>query len=79
LLSGGFRTLKITRSNPGTRRYKSATKTLWLFQSIFAPLIIALPTTLGTIVIHGVAVIAIVHFVRHQRQLGRAVFDSGET
>jgi hypothetical protein len=40
--------------------------------AVFAPLIIALPTTLATIVIHGVAVIAIVHFVRHQRQLGRA-------
>ena len=40
--------------------------------AIFAPLIIALPTTLGTIVIHGVAVIAIVHFVRHQRRLGCA-------
>jgi hypothetical protein len=40
--------------------------------AIFAPLIIALPTTLGTIVIHGVAVIAIAYFVRHQRQLGRA-------
>ena len=39
---------------------------------IFAPLIIALPTTLGTIVIHGVAVLAIVHFVRRQRRLGRA-------
>lgn len=40
--------------------------------AIFGPLIIALPTTLGTIVIHGVAVIAIVHFVRHERLLGRA-------
>jgi len=40
--------------------------------AIFAPLIIALPTTLGTIVIHGVAVMAIVHFIRHERRLGRA-------
>jgi hypothetical protein len=40
--------------------------------TIFAPLIIALPTTLATIVIHGMAVVAIVHFVRYQRLLGRA-------
>ena len=40
--------------------------------AIFAPLIIALPTTLGTIVIHGVAVIAVVHFIRHERRVGRA-------
>jgi hypothetical protein len=40
--------------------------------AIFVPLIIALPTTLGTIVIHGVAMLATVHFVHHQRQLGRA-------
>jgi hypothetical protein len=40
--------------------------------AILMPLIVALPTTLGTILIHGVAVMAIVHFVHHERRLGRA-------
>src|SRR5437868_4638254 len=40
--------------------------------AIFVPLIVALPTSLGSILIHGVAVMAIVHFVSHQRRLGRA-------
>lgn len=40
--------------------------------AVFAPLIIGLPVILGTIVIHGVAVVTIVHFFRHQRRLGRA-------
>ena len=40
--------------------------------AVFVPLIIGLPITVGTIVIHGVAVIAIIDFVRFQRQLGRA-------
>ena len=39
--------------------------------AIFVPLIIALPTTLGTIVIHSVAAIAIIHFVRREQRLGR--------
>jgi hypothetical protein len=36
------------------------------------PLAISLVTTLTTIVIHALALTAIVHFVRHQRRLGRA-------
>jgi hypothetical protein len=40
--------------------------------AILMPLIVALPTTLGTIMVHGLAVMAIVHFVRYQRRLGRA-------
>jgi Ion channel len=40
--------------------------------AVFAPLIIGLPVILGTIVIHGVAVVTIVHFFRYQRRLGRA-------
>jgi hypothetical protein len=39
---------------------------------IFAPMIIALPTILATIVIHGLALLAVVYFVRHQRRAGRA-------
>jgi hypothetical protein len=40
--------------------------------AVFVPLIIGLPTTLGTIVIHCVAGVAILHFFRYQRRLGRA-------
>jgi Ion channel len=40
--------------------------------AIFAPLIVALPTILATIVIHGLAVLAVVHLVRHEQRLGRA-------
>jgi hypothetical protein len=40
--------------------------------AVFMPLIIGLPTTLGTIVIHCVAGVAIVHFFRYQRRLGHA-------
>jgi hypothetical protein len=40
--------------------------------TIFAPLIVALPTILATIVIHGLALLGVVHFVRHERRLGRA-------
>jgi len=40
--------------------------------AVFAPLIIGLPATLGTIVIHGVAVATIVNVFRYQRRLGRA-------
>jgi Ion channel len=38
----------------------------------FSPLVIALATTFGTIVIHALAVIAVVHFVRYERKLRRA-------
>jgi hypothetical protein len=40
--------------------------------AIFVPLIIALPTILSTIVIHGVALLATVHFILHERRRGRA-------
>ncbi len=40
--------------------------------AVFGPLIIGLPTTLGTIVIHGIAVVAIIYFVRYQLRSGRA-------
>ena len=38
----------------------------------FMPLAIALATTFGTIVIHALAVIAVVHFIRYERKLHRA-------
>ena len=38
----------------------------------FLPLITALGTTLGTIVIHALAVIAVVHFIRFEGKLQRA-------
>ena len=40
--------------------------------AIFVPLIVALPTILATIVIHGLVVLAVVHLVRRERRLGRA-------
>jgi ion channel len=40
--------------------------------AILSPLIVALPTILGTIVIHGLAVLAVVHLVRREERLGRA-------
>jgi Ion channel len=40
--------------------------------AIFSPLVIGVGVTTGTIVIHAVALITIVHFVRHERRLGRA-------
>ena len=40
--------------------------------AIFVPLIVALLTILGTIVIHGLAVLAVVHIVRREQRLGRA-------
>jgi hypothetical protein len=40
--------------------------------AIFIPLMVALPAILGTIVIHGLAVLAVVHMVRHEHRLGRA-------
>lgn len=39
--------------------------------AVFMPLIIGLPTTIGTIVIHSVAGLAIIHFFRYQHRLGR--------
>lgn len=42
------------------------------YVAVFMPLIIGLPTTLGTIVIHCVAGVAIIHFFRYQRRQGRA-------
>src|ERR1700751_4013115 len=38
--------------------------------AIGLPLIVYLGTILGTIVIHGFAVISIVHFIRHQHRVG---------
>jgi|SRR5579885_636711 len=40
--------------------------------AVFGPLIIGLPATLITILIHGLAGVAIVHFVRYHRRLGYA-------
>ena len=40
--------------------------------AIFVPLIVALPTILATIVIHALAVLSVVHFVRHEQRLGHA-------
>ncbi len=40
--------------------------------AVFLPLAVGVGTTLCTIVIHALALIAIVHFVRHERRLGRA-------
>ena len=40
--------------------------------AIFAPLIVGLPMILATIVIHGLAVLAVVHLVRHEHRVGRA-------
>lgn len=39
---------------------------------IFVPLIVALPAILGTIAIHGLAVLAVVQLVRREHRLGRA-------
>jgi hypothetical protein len=40
--------------------------------SIFLPLLISLPITLATVIIHGFAVQANVHLLRHELGLGRA-------
>ena len=40
--------------------------------AILVPLIVALPAILATIVIHGWAVLAVVHLVRHEERFGRA-------
>ena len=40
--------------------------------AILVPLIVALPTILATIVIHGWAVLAVIHLVRGEYRLGRA-------
>ena len=40
--------------------------------AVFLPVAVGLGTTLCTIVIHGLALVAIVHFVRRERKLGRA-------
>jgi hypothetical protein len=40
--------------------------------AVLEPLAISMLTTLATIVIHALALIAVVHLVRRQRQLGRA-------
>jgi Ion channel len=39
--------------------------------ALILPLMVSLMTTLGTILIHGLAVIVIVHFIRRQHRLGR--------
>ena len=39
--------------------------------AILLPLLVALPTILDTIVVHATAVVAIVHFGRGQRRIGR--------
>jgi hypothetical protein len=40
--------------------------------AIFVPLIVALPTILATIAIHGLAVLSVVYLVRHEYRLGHA-------
>ncbi len=40
--------------------------------AILMPLVVALPTILGTIVIHGLAVLAVIHLVRGEERLGHA-------
>jgi Ion channel len=40
--------------------------------AIFVPLSVALPTILGTIVVHGLAVLTVVYLVRHEYRLGHA-------
>jgi hypothetical protein len=40
--------------------------------AIFSPLVIGVGGTTGTIVINALALTTIVHFVRHERRLGRA-------
>ena len=40
--------------------------------AILVPLVVALPTILATIVIHGLVVLAVVHLVLRERRLGRA-------
>jgi hypothetical protein len=40
--------------------------------AIFVPLIVALPTILATIVIHALAVLAVVHLFLREHRLGRA-------
>jgi hypothetical protein len=40
--------------------------------AFFLPLMIAVATTLGTIVIHALAVAAVVEFIRYERKLHRA-------
>ncbi|MGA8568980.1 MAG: hypothetical protein WB580_14400, partial [Candidatus Binataceae bacterium] len=39
--------------------------------ALILPLMVSLMTTLGTILIHGLAVIVIVHFIRRQHRLER--------
>jgi hypothetical protein len=39
--------------------------------AILLPLVVALPAILVTIVVHAIALVAIVHFVRGQRRSGR--------
>ena len=39
---------------------------------VFLPLVVSIATILTTIVIHALALVAIVHFVRHERMRGRA-------
>ena len=40
--------------------------------AIVVPLTVGLPAVLGTIAIHGLAVLAVVHLVRREHRLGRA-------
>jgi hypothetical protein len=40
--------------------------------AVFLPLVVSLGATLSTIIIHALALSAILHFVRHERRLGRA-------
>src|SRR5882724_7070321 len=40
--------------------------------AIFLPLAIGVGMTVGTIVIHGLALVTVPHFVRRERRLGRA-------
>ena len=40
--------------------------------SVFHPLLVSVATTFCTVVIHALLLLTIVHFVRHERRLGRA-------
>ncbi len=40
--------------------------------AVLVPLAVALPAVLGTIAIHGMVVMSVVYFVRHEQRLGRA-------
>jgi hypothetical protein len=68
----GWFTAEATTNRIPTERQKYLMAPSAQDVAVFAPLIIGLSTTSGTIVIHGLAGLAVVHFVRYERRLGRA-------